>query len=375
MEPKTPYYLIDKEKLKKNLERIRYVREHSGAKSVLALKCFSTWSVFDLMKQYLDGTTSSSLYEARLGYETFGGEVHAYSVAFSDEDIEELRDFSGKVIFNSTSQLRLYYSRVSHLNVGVRINPLVSYSGFDLADPARRFSRLGVKTREEVLSVLDSINGVMFHYNCENDDFEAYAAMLDKIADNYGDILEKLDWVSLGGGVSFTSDGYPLDRFCGKLKEFSCRFGVKLYLEPGEAAITNSCTLVVKVLDIVQNEMDIAIVDSSIEAHMLDQLVYQFSSEVTGATLIKDPAPNQGENQYMIAGKTCLAGDIFGTYQFPDKLKVGDLIHFENAASYTMVKTNWFNGIRMPSIAIKQPNGTIEVVRTFSYEDYKRNLS
>ena len=181
----TPYYLIDERKLLRNLKKIKYVRDNSGAKSVLALKCFSTWSVFDLMSKYMDGTTSSSFYEARLGHEKFGKETHAFSVAYSSDDIRALKNIADKIIFNSVSQLNMFYSDIKHIKVGLRINPGISYSHFDLADPSRKYSRLGVTLEEEIMSVLDKISGLMFHYNCENDDFKSFSIMLDEIAAKY----------------------------------------------------------------------------------------------------------------------------------------------------------------------------------------------
>lgn len=362
----TPYYLIDEKKLLKNMKKIEYISKHSGAKSVLALKCFSTWAVFPLMSRYMAGTTSSSLYEARLGYEKFGGETHSFSVAYSREDIESLKKISDKVIFNSVSQLNMFYDDVKHLKVGLRINPGVSYSHFDLADPARKNSRLGVFDKKEVLKVLDKINGAMFHYNCENDDFNSFTAMLDKIAGRYGEVLNKVDWVSLGGGLFFTKDNYPVDEFCKKLKSFSQKYNVQVYLEPGEAAITKCCDLVTTVLDVVHNGKDIAIVDASTEAHMLDLLIYQTPAKMDAKT---------GKNEYIIAGRSCLAGDIFGTYKLAGKLKVGSTVKFADAAGYTMVKKNWFNGVKMPSIVVKRLNGITEVIRQFHYSDFVKNLS
>lgn len=368
----TPYYLIDESRLITNLAKIKYLKDNFGVKSVLALKCFSTWAVFELMQQYLDGTTSSSLYEAKLGYEKFGGEVHAYSVAFSVEDINELKKYSNKIIFNSISQLTAFYDEVKHLNLGLRINPKISYSDYELADPARRYSRLGVTDYNAILDVLNKINGIMLHYNCENADFDKYSSMLDTISNTYADILFQLDWVSLGGGVYFTLEDYPLDKFGQKLTEFSHSFNLQIYLEPGESAITGSTQLVTKVLDIVHNEIDIAIIDSSIEAHMLDLLVYREEAEIEEAD---GQDLNQGQYKYMIAGKTCLAGDIFGTFNFKSKLNVGDIIHIADAGGYTMVKTNWFNGLKMPSIVVKRLNGSYDIVRTFDYDDFKNNLS
>ncbi|MFH1368909.1 MAG: carboxynorspermidine decarboxylase [Elusimicrobiota bacterium] len=363
----TPYYLIDERKLLKNLKIIKYVREHSGAKSVLALKCFSTWGVFGLMKKYMDGTTSSSLYEARLGREKFGGETHAYCVGFSKEDVRAVRKFADKIIFNSVSQLNSFYKDVKGLKIGLRVNPKISYSHFDLADPARRYSRLGVTDKKELQKALPKISGVMFHFNCENDNFANFSRTLDFIGRAYGGILRKLEWVSLGGGLYFTKHGYPVDRFCAKLKDFSRRFGVQVYLEPGESSITRSAELVTTVMDVVHNEMDVAVVDASTEAHMLDLLVYRTPAKIDGA--------GKGNFKYMIAGRSCLAGDIFGIYKFKSRLRAGSVIRIADAAGYTMVKKNWFNGLQMPSIAVKRLNGKLDVVRRFSYNDFIKNLS
>jgi carboxynorspermidine decarboxylase len=364
---RTPYYLIDERRLQENLEIIGRVREQSGAKSVLALKCFSTWGVFDLMSQYLDGTTSSSLYEARLGREQFGKEVHAYSVAYSAEEVAEVATFADKVIFNSISQLTAFQSLVGDLPIGLRVNPGVSYSHFDLADPARKHSRLGVTDDAALRAVAPSLSGLMFHFNCENEDFDALATAVNLIAERYGDVLHDLQWISLGGGISFTSAGYPLDRFCRMLTDVAERFGVQIYLEPGEASITACGELVTSVLDIVHNEVDIAIVDASIEAHMLDHLIYGTTPRVS--------SPAAGVHQVEIAGRTCLAGDVFGEHSLDAPLEIGSEVRFADAAGYTMVKKTWFNGLPMPSIAVRRLNGEVELVREFGYEDYKDSLS
>jgi carboxynorspermidine decarboxylase len=362
----TPYYLIDERKLLKNLKKIKYVRDNSGARSVLALKCFSTWSVFNLMSKYMDGTTSSSFYEAKLGHEKFGKETHAFSVAYSSDDIKALRNIADKIIFNSVSQLNMFYNDIKHIKVGLRINPGISYSHFDLADPSREYSRLGVSSEEEIMSVLDKTSGLMFHYNCENDDFKSFSTMLDKIVTKYEKVLRKSEWISLGGGLYFTKDGYPLDKFCKKLKSFSKEHNVLVYLEPGETVITKSCELVTTVLDIVKNVKDIAIVDASIEAHLLDLLIYGTPAKINA---------KYGKNKYIIAGRSCLAGDIFGEYKFADKLKVGSTVRFADAAGYTIVKKNWFNGLKMPSIVVKRLDGKTEIIKKFLYNDFLKNLS
>lgn len=367
MQLKTPYYLLDESKLLRNLKIIERVRELSGAKSVLALKCFSTWCVFDLMKQYMDGTTSSSLYEARLGAEKFGKETHAFCVGYSDDDMREILPYADKVIFNSISQLERYYEQAKTKKLGLRVNPGFSYSHFDLADPARRYSRLGVSDQEALKKHLPHLSGFMFHYNCENDDFETFATQLDQIGAVYGELLKQVEWMSLGGGVAFTKEGYPIEQFAQKLADFSKTYGVQIYLEPGESAITGSAELVTSVVDIVHNEVDIAIINACMEGHMLDLLIYREQGKIKAGT--------PGNHEYMIAGRSCLAGDVFGTFTFQNKLTIGSEIRLDDAAGYTMVKKNWFNGLQMPSIAVRRLNGSVELVREFGYADFVQSLS
>ncbi|HQW08551.1 MAG TPA: carboxynorspermidine decarboxylase [Steroidobacteraceae bacterium] len=362
----TPYYLVDKTKLLRNLQVIEAVRERAGARVLLALKCFATWSVFDLMRQYMDGTTSSSLFEVRLGREKFGGETHAYSVAYAENEIDAVVSHADKIIFNSIGQLERYGDRAARLPRGLRVNPQVSSSSFELADPARPFSRLGEADPARIESVMDRISGFMIHNNCENGDFGLFDRMLAQIETRYGALLGRLEWVSLGGGIAFTDAGYPLDAFCRRLREFAARHGVQVYLEPGEAAVTGSTTLEVSVLDTLYNGKHIAIVDSSIEAHMLDLLIYRESARIE---------PDAGPHVYMICGKSCLAGDVFGEFRFARPLAVGDRLSIANAAGYTMVKKNWFNGVRMPSIAVREFDGRTTVQRSFPYEDFAASLS
>ena len=364
MQP-TPFYLIDKARLLENMRKIEHLREASGAKALLALKCFATWSAFDTMRPYLDGTTSSSLYELRLGREKFGGETHAYSVAWSDQEINEAVGYADKIIFNSIGQLERFGKASAGIERGLRLNPRFSTSGFDLADPARPFSRLGEWDVAKIEAAIDQISGFMIHYNCENRDFDLFSEQLTSIETEFGPLLSRVKWVSLGGGIHFTGEGYPIDALAARLKAFSERFGVQVYLEPGEAAITNSTTLEVSVLDILDNGKRLAIVDSSTEAHMLDLLIYRESAKL----------PQEGEHAYQICGKSCLAGDIFGDARFSAPLEVGSRISINDAAGYTMVKKNWFNGVNMPAIALRELDGTITVARQFSFEDYAASLS
>jgi carboxynorspermidine decarboxylase len=363
----TPYFVLDEHRLQRNLEVVRHVRESSGAKAVLALKCFATWSVFGLLREYLDGTTSSSLNEARLGHEEFGKEVHAYSVAFSGEEVAAVGEFADKVIFNSASQLRAHRERVPHGNIGVRVNPGISHSHFDLADPARRHSRLGIADPAELLEVEPLVRGLMFHFNCENFDAGGLVGSLDVIGDKYAPVLEAMDWVSLGGGIAFTAPDYPVDLLSDALRRFADRFGVQVYLEPGEAVVTSTAELVTTVLDVVHNEVDIAIVDASVEAHMPDHLIYRTTPAIAW--------PPAGAHRVVVAGRTCLAGDAFGEHGFASPLQVGDEVRIADAAGYTMVKTSWFNGVAKPAIVVRRLDGRVEVVREFGYQDFRQSLS
>jgi carboxynorspermidine decarboxylase len=362
----TPYYLVDKTALLANLEKIAHLRERSGAKCLLALKCFATWGVFDLMAEYMDGTTSSSLNEVKLGYEKFGGETHAYSVAYADHEIDEVVANSDKIIFNSLNQLERFHEKAAGKQIGLRLNPQISHSNYLIADPARPFSRLGEWDLARITPALDKISGVMIHCHCENGDFERFSAILGEIETRFGAVLGQLDWVSLGGGIHFTGENYPLDAFADRLKAFAERWGVQVYLEPGEAAITNSTTLEVSVLDTLNNGKDLAIVDSSIEAHMLDLLIYRLEAKIE---------PNRGDHNYVVCGKSCLAGDIYGEFQFEQPLKVGDRISIKDAGGYTMVKKNWFNGVQMPAIAVRELDGRVRLIKSFTYTDYVDSLS
>ena len=400
--PPTPYYLLDEAAIVANMQIIARLCELSGAKALLALKCFATWGVFDIMQPYLHGTTSSSLNEVRLGYETFGNnsdasnkdkkETHAYSVAYSADEMPEVLSYADKIIFNSISQLNAFKGEAAAKNipVGLRLNPKTSNSSFIIADPARPFSRLGEHDKDKIAAVLSDISGVMIHNNCENDSFEAFSYSLADIETRFGDVLQQLEWVSLGGGIHFIAPDYPLEKLADRLKGFSEKYGVQVYLEPGEASIHGAGTLVTSVLDTMHNEKNLAVVDSSIEAHMLDLLIYRESAPITAvnsdliniASLDIDPtniAPisenAKSADNTIIYGRSCLAGDIFGEYVLPNNLKIGDTVTFGNAAGYTMVKKNWFNGVNMPAIVIRRLDGSIDIQREFDYQDYKASLS
>lgn len=364
----TPYFMIDESKLIANLEKAKLLKQISGAKLVLALKCFSTWGTFDTIKPYLDGTTSSGPYEVKLGHETFGGETHAYSVGYSKADIAAVKPLADKIIFNSLSQLEAHFEECKNAaSLGLRINPERSFAGQDLANPARPYSRLGVKQERLDLSVLDKVDGFMFHMNCENKDVDAFIAILDHISATFADYLNKLQWLSLGGGIFFTYPDYPIEKLALALKAFSEKHNIQLYLEPGEAIITRTTDLVVSVIDIVENEKQTAIVDSATEAHRLDTLIYNEPASVREAS-------EDGRYPYIIGSCSCLAGDQFCETEFAEPLQIGQKLHLMDSAGYTMVKLNWFNGLRMPSIYYKRTDGEIELLNEFAYEDFKSAL-
>lgn len=381
MKINTPYYLIDETRMLKAMERIAYVRERSGTKSVLALKCFSSWCAFDFMKDYMAGTTSSSLYEARLGHEKFPGETHGYSVAYSDDEMPEIVEYCDKVIFNSLNQLEQYKGQVREKgrSIGLRLNPEVGHSEYGLSNTVAKYSRLGVRYDLLPENITDVIDGAMFHMNCENDDFISFSQQLDAIEHRFATILPNLSWLSLGGGVAFTSDGYALDALCERLKLLAQRYDLQVYLEPGEASVTQSTSLVVKVLDKVENQLPTLIVDAGVETHLLDVLVYQFVPDLEGAEEISeddvDEALRAGKSVCRVSGRTCLAGDVFGTYVFDRNIEIGDELKFTDVAGYSMVKKNFFNGIKMPAICHKNIDGETRVIREFDYEDFRDFLS
>jgi len=367
--PATPCFVVREKDLLENLERIRLLKKLSGCKVLLALKCFSVWGIFEIMRPYLDGATSSSPFEARLGYEKFGGETHAYSVGFSEQDVREVVGYCDKIIFNSPSQLQRYRNLVPPaVSIGLRLNPEVSYAKQDLANPARKYSRLGTRAADLTAQLLDGVNGAMLHMNCENGDFAAFHSILETISAAFGKFLDRMQWVSIGGGIAYTSDSYPLAALASLLHEFATRHDIQVYLEPGEAVVTQTTDLIVTVLDIVHNGKATAIVDSATEAHRLDTLIFNEPARIREAS-------NNGAYEYLIGSCSCLAGDIFCSARFDQPLKLGDRLHVLDSAGYTMVKLNWFNGLRMPAVYCERMDGRLQCINQFSFEDYVSAMS
>lgn len=373
-EVRTPIYILDLGRIEENLHVIDLVIRRTGCRVLLALKGFASWSTFPLISKYLCGVAASSVNEARLGREMFGGEVHVYAPAYSDEDIGELINLADHLVFNSFSQLYRFRERIlaagRSISLGLRINPEYSEISVQLYNPCRARSRLGVRAIELQGKDLSGIEGLHFHALCEQN-ADTLERVLQHVELKFGPYLHGLKWVNFGGGHHISRPDYDLDRLCRLIERFQRTYKVVVYLEPGEAVVLNAGILVASVLDIVENEVPIAILDTSATAHMPDVLEMPYRPEVRGAGL-----PGEKPYTYLLAGLTCLAGDEIGYYSFDRPLRVGDRIIFEDMAHYTIVKNTMFNGVRLPSIGLYDPLArSVRIVRQFGYEDYKSRLS
>lgn len=366
----SPCYVCEEALLKKNLELLKHVQEQSNVKILLALKGFALWSTFDLCKEYLQGCCASGLHEALLAKEEFGKEVHTYSPAFKDEEIDEILDISAHVVFNSFNQWRRFKEKaLIKTSCGLRINPEYSSVEVDLYNPCGAFSRLGITHANFESNELDGIEGFHFHALCEQN-VNALQGALEKFEENFSSYFSQLKWVNFGGGHHITREDYDVEDLIALLKAFKQRYPhLEVYLEPGEAVGWQTGYLVATVLDIVDNGMKIAVLDTSAEAHMPDTLAMPYRADIRNADL-----PNKKKHTFRLAGNTCLAGDIIGDYSFDKPLEVGDKIILEDMIHYTMVKTTTFNGIKLPSIAIKKED-CYQIVNNYGYTDYKTRLS
>ena len=373
-ELRTPYFYVDERRLKKNLEVLRQVAQESGCRILLAQKAFSMFSCYPLLRRYLAGTTASGLYEARLGWEEFGGETHVYSPAYREEEFQELLGYADHISFNSLTQVRKYAKRARQAgkSVGLRVNPQCStQKDHAIYDPCAPGSRLGARAdqlegQEELIALLD---GLHFHTLCEqnSDDLEVTARAFEE---KFGKYLRGMKWLNLGGGHHITREDYDIPRLVSVIRGFRERYGLEVYLEPGEAVVLNAGFLVSRVEEIVSNDLEIAVLDTSAACHMPDVLEMPYRPPVQGAG-----KPGEYAYTYRLAGPTCLAGDVMGDYSFPQPLKEGDQVIFEDMALYTMVKTNTFNGMPLPDIRWLGEDGRMRLVKRFGYEDFKGRLS
>ena len=370
----SPAYVVDLGRLRRNLAILEEVQRRSGAKILMALKAFAMWSVFPLIRQTLHGVCASSPWEARLGREEFGGEVHSFSAAFKESDVVELLRISNHLVFNSFDQLErfrpLVGERGGRVSVGLRVNPEHSEGAVPIYDPCAPKSRLGIPRAAFEGRSLEGVEGLHFHTLCEQL-FEPLERTAAAFEEKFGEFLPRMKWLNLGGGHHITREGYDIDALVELVKYFREKYDVEVYLEPGEAIAIGTGVLVGEVLDVVHNEMAIAILDVSATCHMPDVLEMPYRPEIAGGF-----DAGAKPHTYRLAGPSCLAGDVIGDWSFERPLQVGDRLAFEDMAHYTMVKTTTFNGIQHPALCTFEPQtGELTVVRRFGYEDFKNRLS
>lgn len=373
MQYNTPIYIVDEVSLRKNLEILKYVEEKSGAKILLAQKCFSMFSLYPMIGSYISGCTASGLYEAKLGYEEMHKENHVFSPAYKEDEFDEIVEICDHIIFNSVAQMNKYKGvcQSKGKSFGLRINPECStQKDHEIYDPCAPFSRLGVTADKLSEEILAGVDGLHFHTLCEQnvDDLETTIEAVEK---KFGKYLHNMKWLNMGGGHHITRDDYGVERLIELVKRIRETYGVEVYLEPGEAVALNAGTLETTVLDIVENAgREILILDASAACHMPDVLEMPYRPPLKDSGELDEKKYN-----YRLSSCTCLSGDVIGDYSFDRQIQVGDVLVFEDMAIYTMVKNNTFNGMPLPSIALRHEDGEVEVVKEFGYSDFKERLS
>ncbi|MCD0166164.1 carboxynorspermidine decarboxylase [Deinococcus sp. 12RED42] len=384
----SPAFVLDESRLRRNLALISHVQRESGAQIIVAFKGFSMWSAFPLLREYgITGATASSLNEARLAREEMQGEVHVYAPAYSDAEFPAVLELADHLVFNSFSQWERFKPQVlaareagRTVHVGIRVNPEYAEVETDLYNPAGPFSRLGVTRREFRMDLMDGVDGLHFHTLCEKDS-DTLERTLEVLERNFGDVLSQVKWVNFGGGHLMTREGYDIPRLIRVVRAFRERWGVHVILEPGSAFGWQTGWLVSSVLDVVHNVKDALLLDISVSAHMPDVLEMPYRPRILGAgdppelDHHRETSEGAGGHPYLIGGTTCLAGDVVGEYVFPQPLKIGDRVVFDDMIHYTMVKTTFFNGVKHPDIGILHLDGTYECVKSFGYEEFKAKLS
>lgn len=369
---KTPCYVTDESRLLHNMEILKQVQDRTGCKILLAQKAFSMYSVYPMMSEYLSGTTASGLYEARLGKEEFGGEVHVFSPAYKREDMDQLLKTADHIVFNSFRQWEKYRSAVKgckrEVSCGIRVNPEYSEIETEIYNPCAKNSRLGVTAEQFDEAQLDGIDGLHFHTMCEQGS-DTLERTLKHFEDKFGKYLYDMKWVNFGGGHHITRDDYDIEKLIKCVDHISKKYDVQVYLEPGEACALNAGYLVTEVLDTGKNGMNYAIVDTSAACHMPDVLEMPYRPFIIGSG-VSDEKPYT----YRLGGPTCLAGDIIGDYSFDKPLTEGDRLVFTDMAIYSMVKNNTFNGMPLPAIYLYTLNGELNLIKEFGYQDFKSRL-
>ncbi|MFJ7935830.1 carboxynorspermidine decarboxylase [Sporosarcina sp. NPDC096371] len=369
----SPCYVVDEALLIKNLEKLQSVIDRTGCKILLAQKGFSMFSVYPLMGKYLSGVTSSSVNEARLGYEEMGKEVHTYAPAFSEAEFDEILTYSDHIVFNSFQQWNQFKDKVTNhskqISVGLRINPEYSEIEVDMYNPCFAHSRFGVTLENFEPEQLEGIDGLHFHTMCEQNSDTLWRT-IQIVDEEFGEYIKKMKWINFGGGHHITRPDYDIETLIRSILYMKDKYGIDVYIEPGEAVALNTGYLVATVLDTLQNGMPIAILDASAACHMPDVLEMPYRPEIIGAGM-----PNEKAHTYRFGGATCLAGDVIGDYSFDQPLQPGDKLVFCDMAHYSMVKNNTFNGVNLPAIVLNTVNDGVKVIKQFGYEDFRNRLS
>lgn len=374
----TPCYVIDEKQLRKNLELLKYVREKAGCKILLAQKAYSAYATYPLIAQYLDGCTASGIFEARLGFEEmskpFGKENHVFSPAYPEKDFDEIVKICDHILFNSPKQWAKFREKVRssprYIQAGIRVNPEYSEIETDIYNPCFTGSRLGTTLSQfkEDLALAHGIDGLHFHTMCEQNS-DVLARTVPVFEEKFGFMFDRIKWVNFGGGHHITRKDYDVELLIDTVKNFREKYGLDVYLEPGEAVALNAGYLVTTVLETAKNGIDVAITDASAACHMPDVLEMPYRPNIIGADL-----PEKKPFTYRLGGNTCLAGDIIGDYSFDEPLCEGKRLVFEDMAIYSMCKNNTFNGIPLPSIYLLRENGEVELLKKFGYDDFKSRL-
>ncbi|MGM9965917.1 carboxynorspermidine decarboxylase [uncultured Rummeliibacillus sp.] len=368
----TPSFVVDESLLEKNLQILKSVMDRTGCKILLAQKAFSMYEMYPLIGQYLCGTAGSGLYEAKLGYEEMGKENHVFSPAYREDEIEEIIEICDHIVFNSFSQVEKYRDQVlaAGKSIGLRINPECSTQvGHEIYDPCALGSRFGVTLNQFRPDLLEGISGFHFHTLCEQNS-DDLATTISAVEEKFGPWLGQMEWINFGGGHHITRVDYDIPLLEDCITRIQKKYDVEVYLEPGEAIALNAGILVTSVLDTLNNEIEIAILDTSACCHMPDVLEMPYRPPLFGSG-----EKGEKEYTYRLGGPTCLTGDIIGDYSFDKPLENGDRLIFGDMAIYTMVKTNTFNGMALPTLVLKDKSGDYRILRQFNYEDFKGRLS
>lgn len=381
----TPSYIVDEKLLRKNLEILKSVMDRTGCEILLAQKAYSMYSTYPLVGSYLSGTTASSLFEAKLGAEEMGGEVHVFSPAYRESEFDKIMSLCDHIVFNSIAQWNKYKTKIQSrvknsvcqqaaglmpkkISCGLRINPEYSEIETDLYNPCFEGSRFGIRLSGLEGADLTGIDGLHFHTMCEQNS-DVLERTLRVVEEKFGTLMHQMKWINFGGGHHITRPDYDIDTLVRCINHIKETYEVQVYLEPGEAVALNAGFLVSTVLELNENGIPLAIMDTSAACHMPDVLEMPYRPAILGAG-----EPGEYPYTYRLGGPTCLAGDVIGDYSFPEKLKEGDRLVFCDMAIYSMVKNNTFNGVNLPSIYLNRENGGPELIKQFGYEDFKCRL-